>query len=446
MQGWEDERLGGGAAEPTGALYVGNLAPEVDDATLAEAFSACGVLSAVVWREPSTGQSLGHGSVSLASPAEARFAIDTFNGRQLCGRPLEVRFAAADRPPAGRSHGGPYPSSAPPAGLDAAGGDIGPSPNLYIKGLPPGTTDVGLRNVFSPFGTIVDSRVLYPQSAAPSALLRYTAVHEAAAAIAAMHNVTPPGATNALQVRYAESQADKARRGTRPVPGDMPGPRGPPPMPAGADAVERVECPHSLVGWLIGRGGETIRGLQTRSGSGISIDQNLPEGVPRIVVITGSREQVALGKQLVEELLVSGAARGGGTWPGVGGGGAAMPGGGGAAGAGGAPQWSGRNDYGPGQPQQQMQALQAAAHGAGSAMQPGFAAPGSRPMAEEAAEEPEPCVPLCSAGLEYPVLRADAGFVSQGTSHLRCRVRCTATYSAGSSQGCCGRERRRSSV
>ena len=394
MQGWEDERLGGGAAEPTGALYAGNLAPEVDDATLAEAFSTFAVLSAVVWREPSTGQSLGHGSVRLASPADARLAIDTLNGRQLCGRPLEVRFAAADRPPAGSGHGGPYPS-ATTAGLDVAGGDIGPSPNLYIKGLPPGTTDVGLRHVFSPFGTIVDSRVLYPQSAAPSALLRYTAVHEAAAAIAAMHNVTPPGATNALQVRYAESQADKARRATRPVPGDMPGPRGPPPMPAGADAVERVECPHSLVGWLIGRGGETIRGLQTRSGSGISIDQNLPEGVPRIVVITGSREQVALGKQLVEELLVSGAARGGGTWPGGGGGGGAMPGGGGAGGAGGASQWGGRSDFGPGQ--QHMQAPQAAAHGAGPTMQPGFAAPGSRLMAEEAAEEPEPCVPFCSA-------------------------------------------------
>ena len=308
MQGWEAEALGGGG-EP-GSLQVANLAPDVDDATLAEAFGACGVvLGAGVWRDQATQQSLGHGFVRFASAAEARFAIDSLTGRQLCGRPLEVRFAAVEQQGGAI---GQYPS-APPAGGDGPGGDVGPSPNLYIKGLPPGTTDVGLRNVFSPFGAILDSRVLYPQSAAPSALLRYTAVHEAAAAIAAMHNVTPPGATNALQVRFAESQADKARRGTRPTPGEMmlPGPRVPQPaFPAGADAVERVECPHSLVGWLIGRGGETIRGLQTRSGSGISIEQNLPEGVPRIVLITGTREQVALGKQLVEELLVSGAARG----------------------------------------------------------------------------------------------------------------------------------------
>ena len=38
-------------------LYVNNLAPEVDDATLAEAFGGCGhVISACVWRDQSTKQ------------------------------------------------------------------------------------------------------------------------------------------------------------------------------------------------------------------------------------------------------------------------------------------------------------------------------------------------------------------------------------------------------
>ncbi len=38
-------------------LYVNNLAPEVDDATLAEAFSGCGqVISACVWRDQNTKQ------------------------------------------------------------------------------------------------------------------------------------------------------------------------------------------------------------------------------------------------------------------------------------------------------------------------------------------------------------------------------------------------------
>jgi hypothetical protein len=38
-------------------LYVSNLAPEVDDATLAEAFGTCGgVVSACVWRDQNTKQ------------------------------------------------------------------------------------------------------------------------------------------------------------------------------------------------------------------------------------------------------------------------------------------------------------------------------------------------------------------------------------------------------
>jgi len=38
-------------------LYVNNLAPEVDDATLAEAFGGCGhVISACVWHDQATKQ------------------------------------------------------------------------------------------------------------------------------------------------------------------------------------------------------------------------------------------------------------------------------------------------------------------------------------------------------------------------------------------------------
>jgi RNA recognition motif-containing protein len=38
-------------------LYVSNLAPEVDDATLAEAFGSCGpITSACVWRDQNTKQ------------------------------------------------------------------------------------------------------------------------------------------------------------------------------------------------------------------------------------------------------------------------------------------------------------------------------------------------------------------------------------------------------
>lgn len=50
-----------------------------------------------------------------------------------------------------------------------------------------------------------------------------------------------------------------------------------------AEASETLDCPPGLVGRIIGRGGETIKGLQAASGATISIDQNYPEHMPRKV-------------------------------------------------------------------------------------------------------------------------------------------------------------------
>jgi hypothetical protein len=310
---------------------------------------------------------------------DAQRAVESLNGRLLCRQALDVRQATG---------GGRAPGGGP---LQQAGGmgDPSPSPNLYIKGLPPGTTDVGLRNVFAPFGAILDSRILYPESSSPSALLRYTSVQEATAAIAAMHGVTPPGAVNMLQVRFAESAADKARRAAQ-LNAGRPGPPGPGPMagpgvsrvgtvhlPAGVEAVDKLECPPTLVGWLIGRSGETIKSLQLRSGCVISIDQTMGEGQPRVVNIAGTREQVVLGRQLVEELLVSGAARSGGSWAPQGGQGGPPP----AYGGGGGDQYHHQHRGPPTMPMPPPQTAMAPP--------PPLALPAPR-VAEP--EEPDPCV------------------------------------------------------
>lgn len=69
---------------------------------------------------------------------------------------------------------------------------------------------------------------------------------------------------------------------------------------------ETVNCPPGIVGRVIGRGGETIRALQTASGAHISIDQNFPEGVDRQVHIQGNPENVARGLKMVSELIAGG--------------------------------------------------------------------------------------------------------------------------------------------
>ncbi len=82
-------------------------------------------------------------------------------------------------------------------------------------------------------------------------------------------------------------------------------------------STETVECPPGFVGRVIGKGGETIKGLQAQSGAHITVDQNFPEGAPRVIGISGPPGCVAIAKRLVEELLRGGGARlGGGVGPG----------------------------------------------------------------------------------------------------------------------------------
>jgi far upstream element-binding protein len=70
---------------------------------------------------------------------------------------------------------------------------------------------------------------------------------------------------------------------------------------------QTIEVDASLVGRLIGRGGETINDMQARSKCRIQIDQSMPDGVPRKVTISGiSPERVQQGVQIVQEVMHEG--------------------------------------------------------------------------------------------------------------------------------------------
>jgi far upstream element-binding protein len=60
------------------------------------------------------------------------------------------------------------------------------------------------------------------------------------------------------------------------------------------------------VGRVIGKGGEMIRDLQARSGCRIDVDQNVPEGAPRIITYKGTRTTIDFAKQLVSVLCREG--------------------------------------------------------------------------------------------------------------------------------------------
>ena len=67
-----------------------------------------------------------------------------------------------------------------------------------------------------------------------------------------------------------------------------------------------LDCPKWLVGRVIGRGGETIREMQSTTGTRIQVDQIVPEGMPCRIGITGPPEQVARGVRMVSAVMADG--------------------------------------------------------------------------------------------------------------------------------------------
>ncbi|MFQ5341202.1 MAG: RNA recognition motif domain-containing protein [Anaerolineae bacterium] len=85
-------------------LYVGNLSYDTREDQLRELFGQAGTVeSVVIITDRDTGRSKGFGFIEMSSDAEAREAINRFNGQALEGRDLTVDEA---RPRRDRGGGG----------------------------------------------------------------------------------------------------------------------------------------------------------------------------------------------------------------------------------------------------------------------------------------------------------------------------------------------------
>ncbi len=90
-------------------IYVGNLAPDVTEEDLKQAFSAFGqVQTATVIKDKFSGESRGVGFVEMPAKTEAQTAITEMNGKDLKGRSLNVNEARpkTERPRGGGGFGG----------------------------------------------------------------------------------------------------------------------------------------------------------------------------------------------------------------------------------------------------------------------------------------------------------------------------------------------------
>jgi len=112
------------------ALYVGDLAPTVNERTLHQMFSQVAPVQNVrVIRHAITRQSLGYAYVNMHSTADAERCIEMLNYSSLEGRPCRIMFS--NRDPSSRRSG---------------------KGNLFIKGLPPAFNSKDLHDFFQGYG------------------------------------------------------------------------------------------------------------------------------------------------------------------------------------------------------------------------------------------------------------------------------------------------------
>jgi RNA recognition motif-containing protein len=90
-------------------LYVGNLARDVTEENLREAFQAFGKLDSVaIIKDRSNNVSKGFGFVEMPEKAEAEAAIAGLHGKEFMGRSMDVNEARPrpDKPSRGGYGGG----------------------------------------------------------------------------------------------------------------------------------------------------------------------------------------------------------------------------------------------------------------------------------------------------------------------------------------------------
>lgn len=198
-------------------LIINYLPPSFSEHDVMHYFGPYGIIeNCKVVMDLASGKSKGYGFVKYKTRDSAVKAQEALNGYAIKNKHLKVAFARKNCKEIRNS-------------------------NLYVTHLPKTLTDEGLKDLFKPFGHLIECRVLKDKQGKCRGVgfVRFDSHHNAMKARDALNKKTPDGWTREIRMKLASKRTDYAPASQHPWPMQAPmPPYGFPPQP-----------PYGYYGW-----------------------------------------------------------------------------------------------------------------------------------------------------------------------------------------------------